>query len=552
MMLSRVEISDFALIEKASLYPGPGLTVISGETGAGKSILIDAIGALIGERASRDLVRTGADKALLEAVFLDPERADDPDGQIFLERVIYATGGSECRHNGHLVKLADLRSHGEELVSIHGQHDNQIIFREREHLALLDAYVGAEIAYLLEKYEDLREQWQQTVRELEKLGTDPRERNRQLEMLKYQFSEIDAANIQPGEEDNLKRKAQILSARERILHDLEEVHHILGQDEEHTVGTLLQKSLEILEFSSRHSRKISSLRADMLRLSAGLDDIKTELEDFTRRLDVDADELTLVQERLDLINNLKRKYGPEEADILNFAANAATEIKRLERSAEDFSRLRDKLTELTSELTTAAAAIHQQRKKAAQQLDAGIRRELSDLEMPNVRFETIVEAYPPHEDRYGRWPRNGLDNVSFMIAPNPGEPLKPLARIASGGEASRVLLAIKAVLASVDKIPVLIFDEIDAGISGKTTDSIALKLRTIAKSCQVLCVTHSAQIAARAQTHYLIKKTVQAGRASTGLELLQGERRIDEISRLLSGQPEDPVSRELAVKMLTR
>ncbi|HHU07008.1 MAG TPA: DNA repair protein RecN [Clostridiaceae bacterium] len=569
MMLSRVEISDFALIEQASLYPGSGLTVISGETGAGKSILIDAIGALTGERTSRDFVRTGSDKAVLEAVFMEP--TDDPeieedDGKVLLERVIFAKGGTECRLDGHLVKLADLKQAGDKLVSIHGQQDSQIIFKEREHLDLLDAYGREEIYPLLNIYENLRNRWSAAKKALANLGKDPQERERRLEILRYQFDEIESAGLQAGEEEELKQRAKVLGARERILRDLGETHQILGQDDEDAVGTLLQKTLEILEFSSRYSQKIRTSREELQQVTADLAEIKSDLMDFSRRLDIDASELPLVQERLDLINELKRKYGSSEEEVLSFKAETEAEIKRLESGEADFHQLNAELERLAAELETAAGDIHVRRTKFAQELDADISSELIDLDMPNVQFKTMVKAHasiglqqpdseaetPATGSKRAGWPKSGTDTVEFLISPNVGEPLKPLAQIASSGEASRVLLAIKTVLASVDKIPVLIFDEIDAGVSGKTTGSIAHKLKSIAGSCQVLCVTHSAQIAACADTHYLISKIVESGRTSTVLELLEGEGRVDEIARLLSGAPEDKVTRELASQLLSQ
>ncbi|NLB10527.1 MAG: DNA repair protein RecN [Clostridiaceae bacterium] len=577
MMLSRVKISDFALIEQASLYPGSGFTVISGETGAGKSILIDAIGALTGERISKDFVRTGADRAVLEAVFLEEseEPADetkDPE-EIFLERVIYAKGGTECRLDGHLVKLSDMKQLGEQLVSIHGQQDSQIIFREKEHLDLLDAYGRDEIGPLLAVYEDLRGRWLDSGKALANLGKDPQERERRLEILRYQYDEILAAGLHAGEEEELKQRAKILGARERILRDLGEAHQILGQDDENSAGTLLEKTQEILEFSSRYSQKIRSSREELQKLTADLIEIKSNLEDFSRRLDIDDGELPLVRDRLDLINELKRKYGSSEEEILAFKAETEAEIKRLESGEADFHKLSLEQEKLAAELEAAAANIHALRLKSAKELDAGISAELRDLDMPNVRFETIVKSHtaeaaqqsdtlreqpdlreprPEAKSKPSDWPKNGTDSVAFMISPNIGEPLKPLAQIASSGEASRVLLAVKTVLAAVDKIPVLIFDEIDSGISGKTTGSIALKLQSIAESCQVLCVTHSAQIAARAGTHYLISKKVKSGRTSTELVLLEGESRVDEIARLLSGEPEDKVTRELARQLLSQ
>ena len=605
MILSRVEISDFALIEHASFYPGSGLTVISGETGAGKSILIDAIGALTGERTSKDFVRTGADKAVLEAVFLDPKAEGDDSEGVFLERVINAQGGTECRLDGHLVRLFELKQTGEQLVSIHGQQDSQIIFREKEHLDLLDAYGREEISPLLSAYEDLRARWKTVKKSLAGLGKDPQERERRLEILRFHYDEIEAAGLHKGEEEELKQRAKVLGARERILRDLDAAHQILGQDDEDSVGTLLEKTLEILEFSSRYSQKIRASQESLQQLTANLAGIRSDLQDFSRRLDIDASELPLVQERLDLINELKRKYGSGEEEILAFQAETGQEIKRLESGEADFRVLSRELLELNEKLADAAAKIHAKRSELAKKLDKDISAELIDLDMPNVKFETIVKtqtvaglqpfAEKPQQSDAGLlssdaesrlsdagfrpsdagaqpndgaqsetmlqqrkkgsqqsdWPKNGTDTVAFMISPNIGEPLKPLAQIASSGEASRVLLAIKTVLAAVDKIPVLIFDEIDAGISGKTTGSIARKLRSIAESCQVLCVTHSAQIAASAGKHYLISKKVQSGRTSTDLVLLEGERRVDEIARLLSGQPEDKVTRELARQLLS-
>jgi DNA repair protein RecN (Recombination protein N) len=391
-----------------------------------------------------------------------------------------------------------------------------------------------------------------TVEAIDTLGNNPQERARQLEILHYQSNEIRTADVKAGEEDILKQRARVLGAKERILHDLETVHHILGQDDEQAVGSLLQRALETLDYSAYYSQKLKASRERLLNLTSEMAEIKAELLDYARRLDVDSRELLLIQDRIDLINELKRKYGSDEMEILAFASRVEDEIKRLEASAEDFRKLKEKQLQLDIELKEIAEQLHNVRSMQAKKLDAAIKNELLDLDMPHVQFVTKVELTDRDNNLASRWPDKGTDNVSFMISPNLGEPLKPLAQIASGGEASRVLLAIKTVLASVDKIPVLIFDEIDSGISGKTTDSIAQKLKTIAESCQVLCVTHSAQIAARADTHYLISKNVHSGRTSTKLQILEAEQRIAEISRLLSGQPSDPVSRKLAGQLLSR
>ncbi len=566
MMLKRVEIRDFALIEHASLYPGSGLTVISGETGAGKSILIDAIGALIGNRASKDLVRTGSQKAFLEAVFelsspaakiddFENDLKDDPKDdliedheEIFLERTIFSEGRSECRIDGHLVKLSSLKEQGELLVSIHGQMDNQLIFQEKKHLDLLDAFGRESLQELLSSYEELRKSWQVCQREILSLGSDPEERNRRLEILNYQLEEILAADIRENEEEDLRQRSKILSAGDKIRQDLEAVYQIIGQDDDKAVGSLLQKAIEILDFSSQYSQKISTSRNNLLQLAANLDEIKTEVEAFSRRLDIDPDELALVKERLDLINELKRKYGSDEKEILSFAARAKEEIDHLQQSEQRFAGKVKEAKELEAKLLELSARIHAERVKVAQKLDAKIKKELFDLDMPSVRFQSMIEKKAGLAEK--SWPAKGRDDVFFLISPNPGEPLKPLAQIASSGEASRVLLAIKTVLAAVDNIPVLIFDEIDSGISGKTTGSVGIKLKEIAKACQVLCVTHSAQIAARADRHYLIRKEVAEGRTSTKLLLLEEEERIDEIARLLSGQPDDPASRKLAEQLI--
>lgn len=584
-MLIQVDIKDFALIEQATLEPGEGLFIISGETGAGKSILIDAIGALTGERVSREMIRQGQDRARIEAVFSKPRASlpldwqiqlglaeaapapDEPsaelpatsapsaplaaadDDDLIVSREIQANGKSSCRINGRLVPLAVLRQTVQYLIDIHGQNDQQTIFNTQTHLQLLDRYAGEVLPEPLTQYQDAVRQWSQLQQQLQRLGQDPAERARQLDLLDYQIKEIEAAAVHPGEEEKLQQRRRLLANREKIREALSDAYEQLAGAGETAIEARLARVHARLDFAARQSEALAEQRQ---LIESSLEQVQAaaaSLLDFLEDDGSDPGELVRLDERLDLFYRLKKKYGGDLPSVLAYLAKARIRHEEMADGEARFDKLVRTQEKVNRQVQTLGDRLHTVRQAAADRLQEQIMAELSDLGMKGVRFAVNLTALSLAK---GPFPRTGLDRVEFMISANPGEPLKPLARIASGGEASRVLLAIKTILADVDAVPVLIFDEIDTGVSGRTAGRVAEKLHQIARRRQVLCITHMAQIAALADRHLLIEKTVANNRTRTILRPLDGEGRISELARLLSGGIADDSARALASQLLAQ
>ncbi len=608
-MLTQVEIHDFALIEQAVLEPGAGLFIISGETGAGKSILIDAIGALTGERVSRDVIRQGQSRARIEAVFSQPRtslpldwqvqlglaEAEDvqavagpaaaarqatgpgqevtareagqaadtalvspvtqagpaaaPDDDLIVSREILASGKSNCRINGRLVPLAVLRQTVQYLIDIHGQNDQQSIFSPATHIQLLDRFAGDGLQAPLAAYQQAVVQWSNLQQQLHRLGQDPAERARQLDLLDYQIREISGAAIRPGEEEQLTARRRLLANREKIREALSDAYEQLSGSGDTAINARLARLHARLDFAARQSETLAGQRQLIESSLEQLQSAAAGLLDFLEDDGSDPGELVRLDERLDLFYRLKKKYGGDLASVQAYLSRATARREELADGEARFERLQKQQEKIARQISAQADTLSDLRQAAASRLQSQIMVELADLGMKGVRFAVKMEKTPLET---GPYPRSGLDRVEFMISPNPGEPLKPLARIASGGEASRVLLAIKTILADVDAIPVLIFDEIDTGVSGRTAGRVAAKLKQIARRHQVLCITHMAQIAALADQHLLIEKQTDGEKTRTLLRSLDQEGRIRELARLLSGGIGDEAARQLAEQLLTQ
>ena len=558
-MLHRVEIRDFALIDQAVLTPGSGLFVISGETGAGKSILIDAISALSGERIGRDFVRRTASRLRVEAVFEDvwdrlPEDLRDQlgltaeeDSELILSREISSAGKSTCRVNGRLVPISSLRTLFSCLIDIHGQNDQQGIFDPQNHRRLLDRFAGQELAGTMGLYQAAASKIQEIKDQMQDLGQDPAQRARELDLLAYQIQEIESAQIRPGEEAILTERHKLLANREKILQAASQALMELSGLEDQSLSSRLTRIQQVLEPAARSSRQAAAAKETLLEAQEAMQLAIEQLQDLVLEDEGDPGELQQIDDRLDLLYRLKKKYGGNLERVLEFLEKARNRHERLSDSETLFARLtqqRDKGIEI---LKARAGKIHEIRSRVARLMEEQIASQLQDLGMKGVQFAVQVD---PVEYLEGPIPRHGLDKVSFLISANPGEPLKPLARIASGGEASRVLLAIKTILAQADETPVLIFDEIDTGISGVTASRVAEKLHQISCHHQVFCITHMAQIAAMADQHVLIQKTVGEDQTVTTLNTLSEAERSTELMRLLSGGSGDDKARQLADHLL--
>lgn len=564
-MLSRIEIRDFALIEQAILTPETGLLILTGETGAGKSILIDAIGALGGGKVGRDVIRHGQERAAVEAVFTDPQQdlpADllselglaesaDPDetspGELILSREILASGKTVCRVNGRMVSLSVLRDIASFLIDIHGQHDQQAIFRTETHLSMLDRYGAEPVSAALQGWDAILHEYQACRRQLNALGQDPSERARRVDMLRYQTSEIEAARPRPGEDEKLSQRRKIVANAEKISLALSEACDLLNGDSSDTILQRLALVASRVDPATAMIPELSDTTAQIRESLYTLQNAAGDLRSALENVESDPGELERIDERLDQLFKLKKKYGGSLEAVLQFHQQARRQLDELADGEALFDRLQKQKTMIRQRLLEAGNLLSGLRRSAADRLEQQITRELGDLGMKGVRFAVSIE---PMDDSQDSFSRNGLDKIEFLISANPGEPVKPLTRIASGGEASRIMLAIKSVLADADRIPVLIFDEIDAGVSGRTASRVAIKLSQLAKNRQIFCITHLAQIAAMADQHLLIEKTSDDEKTRTRLTELDAQGRLEELARLLSGGVGDQTARLLADQLL--
>ena len=536
-MLLSLHIENVAVIRRADVELESGLCVLTGETGAGKSLIIDSIGALTGSRVSRDLIRAGEDRVRITALFgeLDGETVralaelgvEVEDGELMLEREIWRDGKSRARLGGRTVTQAMLREAGALLINIHGQSDNQKLMQKSSHLSLLDAY--AQNGEAVQAYRELYVRWRAVKGQIEEIRTSTAERIRTREMLEYQIKDIDAAKLRRGEEEKLVERRDRLLYQEKIEKNARLASRALADGEKATVVGLCDRASASLE-------AIASVVPECDELIERLGSIRAEAEDIAERVRAFFDEdmvdptaeIDRIEGRLDTINRLGRKYGEGVDAILAFRENAAARLGEIETADDRVVELERELAALDGELTRTAAVLTESRRTAAGELSAAVAESLSFLDMPKVRF---LAACEPLRD-FGA---DGADDVEFLISANPGEPPAPMIRTASGGELSRIMLAIRSVLNEKYGVPTAIYDEVDAGISGRTARKVGIKLAQISRVSQVICVTHSAQIASLADAHYVIEKREADGRAETSVKLLSDEERVDEVARILGG-----------------
>ena len=532
-MLSLLHIENIAVIEQSDISFDAGFNVLTGETGAGKSIVIDAISAILGERAYRDMIRTGANKASVRAVFTDvpalswfAENGVDYDPETVILREIYLDGKNICRVNGALVTVSILRKLGIQLINIHGQHDSAALFDEDNHLQYLDDFAdnGALRAEYLEKYESVI----MLRREIDRMQMDESEKLRKMEMLRYQIEEISKAQLQSGEDDVLQERRKLLQNAEKLSDGLDTaVECLYGGDETDGAASLLAQAERELSHLLRYTDSFQNLHERIADLMYQVQDVSEELRDTRNTLSYSADELDEIESRLDVIHRLRRKYGATCDDILAYLEQAKTDLDEIEFADAHLERLQKKLQEAEKIASDVGAVLHKNRAEAAQALSQRILTELAQLDMPRVQFSCEFTEIPLSA--------NGIDSVAFYMSANAGEALKPMSKVASGGELARIMLAMKNVLAERDRVQTLIFDEVDTGVSGRAAQKVAQKLKTVAQHKQVLCVTHLPQLAALASTHLLISKSETNGRTYTKVESLDIEGRKYELARIIGG-----------------
>ena len=547
-MLSLLHIENIAVIECADIAFDAGFNILTGETGAGKSIVIDAISAILGERAYRDMIRTGTSKASVRAVFTEvPELswfADNGveyDPETVIQREVHLDGKNVCRVNGSLVTVSILRKLGIQLINIHGQHDSASLFDENNHLQFLDAY--AENQVLQEAYAGKYTTVSKLRREIERLHMDESEKLRRMETLRYQINEISKANLQPGEDESLEQRRKILQNAEKLSDGIHSaVDCLYGGDDSDGAAALLADAERELARLVRYTDAYNELHEKVADLMYQVQDVAEELRDARDDLSYSADELEQIEARLDVIHKLRRKYGSDCEEILQYLDKAQKELDEIEFADDHVERLKVKCEKAEKEAWDAAIALRENRMGAAKELSKRILSELAQLDMPRVQFAcnfTQTELTPI-----------GADMVAFYMSANAGEALKPLSKVASGGELARIMLAMKNVLAEQDQVATLIFDEVDTGVSGRAAQKVAEKLRSVAKSKQVLCVTHLPQLAALANTHLLIAKEERDGRTYTTVTPLDMEGRKRELARIIGGANITEITLKSAEEML--
>ena len=549
-MLSLLHIENIAVIECADISFDRGFNVLTGETGAGKSIVIDAISAILGQRAYRDMVRTGAAKASVRAVFTDvpelgwfAENGVEYDPETILLREIYLDGKNVCRVNGQLVTVSILHKLGIQLINIHGQHDSASLFDEANHLTFLDDF--ADNQQLRQDYSETFSEVCKLRREIDRISMDEGEKLRRMETLKFQIEEIEKADLRAGEDDELEARRKLLQNSEKISNGLNDaVENLYGGDDTDGAASLLSIAERALARVSKFSDDISSLHEKVADLMYQVQDVAEIAREVRDDLAYSADELEQIEARLDVIHKLRRKYGTTCADILEYLGKAKKELDEIEFADDHLERLKDKLQKAEKEAWAAALTLRENRKETAMKLSARILTELSQLDMPKVQFSCEFTELD--------LTANGADAVAFYMSANVGEALKPMSKVASGGELARIMLAMKNVLAEQDKVATLIFDEVDTGVSGRAAQKVAEKLRSVAKTKQVLCVTHLPQLAAMGDTHLLIAKGERDGRTYTTVTPLDIEGRKRELARIIGGANITETTLKSAEEMLNR
>ena len=551
-MLAQVFINNIAVIERASIDLDKGFTVLTGETGAGKSIIIDAIHAVLGERTSKELVRTGAQSASVSALFtgLDPETLAlldnlsvprEEDGSLLIQRDIRLEGRSACKLNGAPATVSMLRELGPRLITIHGQHESYELLSPDVHMAYLDSYAGLE--ELLCAYRQAYHALRDTQRQLEVLRTDEGEKARLSDLLRYQIQEIEEAAVRPGERDELEAQREVLRNSEKIAGALELARGLLNGDEDR------EGVLTGVERASAETERVAAYLPELEDAAQKLREAGYLLEDADaalRAVGVEFDPALQesIEERLDTLYKLGLKYGDSEEKILAFLEDCRSRLHQIEFSDEERERLEARYEEEKRRAIALAKELSEKRRAASTQFIAQVKEELAFLNMPGIQFETEIQRVP--------LTAMGCDRVQFLVSANKGEPPKPMSKIASGGELSRIMLAIKTVLSGKDKVETLIFDEVDTGISGDAANKVGQKLKQVSKDRQVLCITHLAQIAAMADHHFLIEKHEEGGRTFTQVQELDLEGRKREVARIMVGEGATDLQLRMAGEMLAR
>ena len=524
-MITTLHIKNIGIIDDLSIDLNKGLNVLTGETGAGKSLIIDSIGIISGGRFSKEMIRKGETTSFIEACLYEPESTDSIDGNIIVSREIWANGRNMCKINGRMVTVNELKEFMKNHIEIHGQNDNQTLLESKTHLKHLDTFIGEEIKELKKQYYEKYKRYNEINTELKANYGDEKERERKLDLLKYQINEIEEADLKVEEENELEEKRKIMLNSEKISNNLSEADNFISNNSIDSLSTAIRALEQIENIDKKYEDVTTNLKSIYYELQELSRDISCYREDIY----FDEQERNETEERLDLIYSLKRKYGNTIQEILEYKEQINQEIEHIENLEIYNNKLKEELKILTNNMEEIANKINNIRTKKAEVLSKNINKELNDLEMKNAKINIKVE-------KQENFNKEGKDKVEFLITTNLGEDEKELSKIASGGEMSRIMLAIKKVLSDSDKTPIMIFDEIDTGISGNAANAVAEKLNAISNSHQVLCISHLPNIAAFADYNYFISKKVIKDRTNTMVKLLNESEVIEEIARISSGK----------------
>lgn len=524
-MITNLHIKNIGIIEDIEINFNNGFNVLTGETGAGKTLIIDSLKIIAGGRFSKEMIRANENHSLVEACIFYPNSDLAEDGNIIVSREIFSNGRNTCKINGRLVTVNELREIMRDIIDIHGQSDNQKLMEVSNHINYLDEFSLEKISILKNEYTEMYKEYCSVKEELNKNYGDDIEKQRMLDLLNYQLDEIKNANLVVGEEEELEEKRKILSNSEKISGSLNETSNELNNHVLDGLSKSIKYMSKIENYSDIYKEKLIQIQS----VYYDLEDITSQISDFTYDIEYDQDTARNVEERLDMIYSLKRKYGNNISEILTYKNSLVSQINEIENKEEYIKIQKEKLNTLDNKMRNIANTMTAIRKENALLLEKKINEQLTELEMKNASF--LVSILP--EDEFNK---NGLDKVEFLVSTNVGDDFKPLTKIASGGEISRIMLAIKVVLSDLDNTPIMIFDEIDTGISGTAAMSVSQKIKKISKSHQIICVTHLAVVAAKADYNYCIKKEVACNSTKTKVSLLTETEALNEIARISSGE----------------
>ena len=528
-MITNLHIKNIGIIDDLEIDLNKGINVLTGETGAGKTLIIDSISIISGGRFSKEMIRKGENHSFVELCMYAPNDVNSVDGNIIVTREIYNNGRNMCKINGRLVTVAELKNFMSNYIEIHGQNDNQKLFDSKTHIKYLDNFSGEEVFKLKSEYKEKYQRYNDIKKELKNNYGDEKEKQRKLDLLRYQLEEIQEARLRSGEEIELEEKSKLIKNSEKIAKNLSEAEMAIGENTIDLIGNAIRALEKIETIDKKYEETVSSLK----NIYYEIQEISSDVNGYLGDIEFDEQEREEVETRLDVIDNLKRKYGNNIEEILKYAEEIDEEIKKIENVDEYNNKLKQEQKQIEKEMTKIAEKISLIRKENAEELNNRINKELVDLEMKNAKINVKVEY------KIDEFFEDGKDQVGIFIKTNVGENESELTKIASGGEMSRIMLAIKKVLAEVDNMPVMIFDEIDTGISGKAAKSVANKMRSISKNHQVLCISHLAPIAAMADYNYFISKKVENDRTCTNVRLLNEQEVLCEIARISSGEIND-------------